>query len=442
MEIPDPTPPLPAPDSHPPEAPVSRRGFLGRAAGTLGAGVVLGLGATAVHAAQTEQPKSSAPQPSGSSQGQLPSPSATEVNPQSGKRTGATGPASPGGPKASGAVPTGSDVGQGEMPKRSLGKTGVQVSALGMGGHHLGDAPSVNEAMDLVHQAIDYGITFFDNCWEYDNGKTEDWLGRALASDGRRDRVFLMTKVCTHGRGADLAMKMLEESLRRLQTDHVDLWQIHAITYDNDPDLAYAKGGVIEALDRAKQQGKTRFVGFTGHKDPGIHLRMVQMGYAFDTCQLPLNPFDYHFFSFERQVLPELNRRGIAPLGMKSMGGTADAVKQGSVTAEEMLRYAMSLPVATTISGMDSLDVLYQNLRVARGFKPMTPQEMEALRQRCAPTAADGRFEPYKVSLKYDNPVTRQPHGFPLDAQQKEVKEMLLRGIGIPGSDTRSTAPL
>ena len=354
------------------------------------------------------------------------------MNPKSGKRTGATGPAG-GGPRAPRGVPTGLDVGQVDIPMRPLGKTGVRVSALGMGGHHLGDAETVNEAMDLVHQAIDYGITFFDNCWEYDNGKTENWLGRALASDGRRDRIFLMTKVCTHGRSAALALKMLEESLRRLQTDHVDLWQIHAITYDNDPDLAYAKGGVIEALDRAKTQGKTRFVGFTGHKDPGIHLRMIQMGYAFDTCQLPLNPFDYNFFSFERQVLPELNRRGIAPLGMKSMGGTADPIKQGVVTAEELLRYAMSLPVTTTIAGMESLDVLHQNLRVARGFQPMPEAEMQALRERCAPVAADGRFEPYKVSIKYDNPETRQPHGFPVDSQQKEVKELLERGMARPG---------
>ena len=149
--------------------------------------------------------------------------------------------------------------------------------------------------MNIVHEAIDTGITFFDNCWEYHNGKSEDWLGRAL-DGGRRDKVVLMTKVCTHGRTKQLAMKMLEESLRRLQTDHLDIWQIHAITYDNDPELAYAKNGVLEAFDQAKQQGKVRFVGFTGHKDPGIHLKMIQMGYPFDTCQFPLNPFDARLF--------------------------------------------------------------------------------------------------------------------------------------------------
>jgi uncharacterized protein len=194
-----------------------------------------------------------------------------------------------------------------EIPRRNLGRTGVQVSALGVGGHHLGDAKTVDEAVVLVHAAIDAGITFFDNCWEYWLGRSEDWLGRALK--GKRDKVFLMTKVCTHGRSAALGMKMLEESLRRFQTDHLDLWQIHDVAFDNDPELAYAKGGVLEALDKAKKQGKTRFVGFTGHKNPAVHLKMIQFGYPFDTVQMPLNPFDgtFHDHSFEQQVLPEVN---------------------------------------------------------------------------------------------------------------------------------------
>src|SRR5205823_3745134 len=179
----------------------------------------------------------------------------------------------------------------GQIPKRAFGKAPVQVSALGVGGHHLGEFKEVEDAIRLIHEAVDAGITFFDNCWEYFNGRTEDWLGHGLK--GRRDRVFLMTKVCTHGRGADLAMKMLEQSLRRLQTDHLDLWQIHGVSFDNDPELAYARGGAIEALDRAKKQGKTRFVGFTGHKDPNLHLGMIRGGYPFDTVQMPLNPFDY-----------------------------------------------------------------------------------------------------------------------------------------------------
>jgi len=311
----------------------------------------------------------------------------------------------------------------GTIPRRPLGRTGERVSILGMGGHHLGDVRDVGTAVHMIHEAVDSGITFFDNAWEYYNGRTEDWLGRGL--QGRRHKVFLMTKVCTHGRDARLAMRMLEESLRRLQTDNLDLWQIHAITYDNDPALAYARGGVLEALDQAKRQGKVGFVGFTGHKDPAIHLRMIKLGYPFDTVQMPLNPFDGNFRSFEQRVLPEVNNRGMAALGMKSMGGTADSVKRGLFKAEELLRYAMSLPVATTITGMDSPAILRQNVRVARSFRPMTAREMADLRARCAAVAADGRFELYKMSIRYDNPVTRIPHGFPIDPSQKEVQEML-----------------
>jgi len=318
----------------------------------------------------------------------------------------------------------------GTIPQRPLGRTGIQVSALGLGGHHLGDLQTVEEAIRLVHEAVDAGITFFDNCWEYWNGRAEDWLGRALK--GRRDKVFLMTKVCTHGRGAGLALKMLDESLLRLQTDHLDLWQVHGVCFDNDPELAYAKGGVLEALDQAKRQGKVRFVGFTGHKDPAIHLDMIRRGYPFDAVQMPLNCLDATFRSFEKQVLPELNKRGIAALGMKPMGGTATAVKSGLVQAEEMLRYAMSLPVATTIAGTDSFNVLRQNLRVARGFTPMTAADMQALRDRCTEAAGDGRHESYKVSLRFDNPQARLSHGFPLDVTQKEVQEMLFKEAGGP----------
>jgi aryl-alcohol dehydrogenase-like predicted oxidoreductase len=318
----------------------------------------------------------------------------------------------------------------GTIPQRPLGRTGAQVSALGLGGHHVGDLKTLEDAIRLVHEAVDAGITFFDNCWEYWNGRAEDWLGRGLK--GRRDRVFLMTKVCTHGRSAELAMNMLEESLRRLQTDHLDLWQVHGVCFDNDPERAYARGGVLEAFDQAKKQGKVRFVGFTGHKDPSIHLDMIRRGYPFDTVQMPLNCLDASFRSFEKQVLPEVNKRGMAGLGMKPMGGTATAVKSGLVKAEEMLRYAMSLPVATTIAGMDSLDVLRQNLRVARGFTPMSAAEMGALRDRCAKEAGDGRHEVYKLSLRFDNPHARLPHGFPLDITQKEVQEMLFQEAGGP----------
>src|SRR5438105_5949247 len=187
------------------------------------------------------------------------------------------------------------------IPQRPLGGTGVNVSALGLGGHRLGELKTVEEAIRFVHEAVDAGITFCDNCWEYWNGRAEDWLGRGLK--GRRQKVFLMTKVCTHGRGAGLAMKMLDESLRRLQTDHLDLWQIHGVSFDNDPELAYAKGGVLEAMEQAKKAGKARFLGFTGHKDPAVHLRMIERGFPFDAVQMPLNCCDASFRSFEKQVL-------------------------------------------------------------------------------------------------------------------------------------------
>jgi uncharacterized protein len=309
------------------------------------------------------------------------------------------------------------------IPVRNFGKDGDQVSALGLGGHHLGDAEDEQTAVQIVHEAVDGGITFFDNCWEYNRGKSENWMGKGLK--GRRDRVFLMTKVCTHGRDASLGTQMLEESLRRLQTDHLDLWQIHGVCFDNDPELFIRPNGAAEALARAKQQGKVRYVGFTGHKDPAIHLKMLATGFPFDAVQMPLNAFDATFHSFETQVLPELNRRGIAALGMKPLSGKGEPLQKGLLTPDEALRYAMSLPVVTTITGMDKIDVLHQNLQIAQNFQPMTPEEMEALRQRCRPVAADGRFEHYKVSLQFDNPEARMAHGFPVDAQQMEVKELL-----------------
>lgn len=312
---------------------------------------------------------------------------------------------------AQGGAPAGNKTGTGEIPRRPLGRTGVQVSAIGLGGSHLGETKTEAEAIRIVQEAIDAGITFMDNAWEYHDGVSEERMGKALK--GRRDKVFLMTKVCTHGRDRQTAMRMLEESLRRLQTDHLDLWQVHEVVYDNDPDLIFARNGALEALERAKREGKVRFVGFTGHKDPAIHLKMLAHNYPFDTCQLPLNAFDATFRSFEQLVLPELNRRNIAAIGMKSLGGDGIMVKQGGVTAAEALRYAMSLPVLTTVSGIDSIEVLRQNLEIARGFMPLTAAELQALRTRCTQYAADGRFELYKTSKKYDAKEGRQQHGFP-----------------------------
>jgi len=222
-----------------------------------------------------------------------------------------------------------------------------------------------------------------------------------------------MTKVCTHGRGKDVAMRMLEDSLQRLKTDHLDIWQIHEVVYYNDPELIFAKGGVAEALTQAKQQGKVRFVGFTGHKDPAIHLEVLSHDYPFDTVQMPLNCFDATYHSFENQVLPEATRRGIAVLGMKSLGGSGELVTSGAITPQEGLRYAMSLPVATTISGIDSLYVLEQNLDIARSFNPMDVAEMNALRERCRSLAADGHLEKFKSTKFFDGDLGREQHGYP-----------------------------
>ena len=308
-------------------------------------------------------------------------------------------------------VPTPGPDASGGSLRRPLGRTGLEVSALCLGGYHLGLVKSEQEAIRLVHEAIDAGITFMDNAWEYHDGRSEEWMGKALV--GRRDKVVLMTKVCSHGRDAGVAMNQLEQSLKRLKTDVLDLWQIHEVVYENDPDLHFAEGGAVEALTRAKQQGKVRFVGFTGHKHPSIHKKMLSHNYPFDACQLPLNCFDASFRSFEQEVLPELNRRGIAAIGMKSMSGGGDPVKKGVLTPAEALRYAMSLPVATTVSGIDSIEVLRQNVAIFQGFSPMPSQEMAALRARVARFAADGRFELYKTSMKYEGAPGREQHGFP-----------------------------
>lgn len=298
----------------------------------------------------------------------------------------------------------------GDVPRRSFGRHPELVSALALGGYHIGKIGTDREAIEVVHAAIDGGITFLDNAWEYQDGKSEVRMGKAIRD--RRDRVFLMTKVCTHGRDAKAAMRQLEQSLRRLQTDHLDLWQIHECVYYNDPEHHFARGGVVEALERARKEGKVRYVGFTGHKDPDIHMEMLSHEFPFDSCQLPLNGFDATFKSFEQVVLPELKRQGIAALGMKSFGA-GEAVKHKAVTPAEALRYAMSLPVATTISGMDSMRVLRQNLKIARTFKPMTATEMQRYRNRLAGDAADGRYELYKTTAQHDGVEGREQHGFP-----------------------------
>jgi aryl-alcohol dehydrogenase-like predicted oxidoreductase len=299
----------------------------------------------------------------------------------------------------------------GSVPHRPLGKTGAMVSALGVGGYHLGSTKNQEEANEIVATAMGAGINFFDNAWEYHDSVSEEKLGIALK--GKRQNAFVMTKVCTHGRKKDVAMKMLEESLRRLQTDHLDLWQIHEVVYYNDPEMIFAPDGVAEALIAAKQQGKVRFVGFTGHKNPKIHLRMLAENFPFDTVQMPLNCLDATFRSFETQVLPVANQKGVGVLGMKSLGGSGEIVTHGAATAQEALSYALSLPASTIISGMDSLEVLQQNLKIAINFKPLDAAALQATRDHVRQFAADGRYELFKTTTKYDGAVGRQQHHFP-----------------------------
>ena len=301
------------------------------------------------------------------------------------------------------------------IPCRPFGRHADRVSLLGLGGYHLGLVPTVAGAVRIVHEAIDAGITFMDNAWEYHGGESERRMGRALA--GRREAVFLMTKVCTHGRGAAVAMRQLEDSLKRLRTDYLDLWQIHECAYDNDPERHFARGGVVEALERARAQGKVRYVGFTGHKDPRIHLGMLSYGFPFDACQLPLNGLDATFRSFQTLVLPELERQTIAAIGMKSLGGTGRVVARKAATVEDALRYAMSLPACTTVSGIDSLKVLRQNVRIARGFRPMSAAERRRYEHRLRPVAGDGRFELYKTTAEHEGDIGRAQHGFPSQAE-------------------------
>jgi aryl-alcohol dehydrogenase-like predicted oxidoreductase len=298
-----------------------------------------------------------------------------------------------------------------QVPRRPLGGTGLQVSILGMGGFHLGTASGQELVNNMVAKALDHGINSFDNAWEYHKGASEERVGTALK--GKRDQAIVMTKVCTHGRNKDVAMRMLEQSLTRLQTDHLDVWQVHEVIYYNDPEMAYEPDGVLEALTAAKQQGKVRFVGFTGHKNPSIHLDMLNRGFHFDTVQMPINPFDPSYRSFETEVLPVAMKKGMAVLSMKSMGGSGEPIVRGALTPTEALSYAMSVPgVSTTISGMDSMQVLDQNLEILRNFHPLEEKQMEMLREH-GRQFNDGRYELFKSTVKYDGDVGRQQHQFP-----------------------------
>ena len=307
-----------------------------------------------------------------------------------------------------------SSLGSFQAQKRPMGRTGLECSILGIGGFHLGTVADQSEVNNMVAKALDHGINIFDNAWEFHRGLSEEKLGIALK--GKRNNVIVMSAVCTHGPNRDVAMRMLDASLTRLQTDHLDVWQIHEVIYHNDPDLIYAHDSVLEALTRAKQQGKVRFVGFNGHKHPAINLETLNRGYAFDVIQMPLNSLDPGFRSFENNVLPVANQRGIAVLGMKSMGGSGEIISKGALTPSEAISYAMSLPVATTISGIDSMEVLDQNLAILRDFKPLSPDQMHTLRDH-GKQFNDGRYELYKSTLKYDSDLGRSQHGYPSVAE-------------------------
>ena len=291
------------------------------------------------------------------------------------------------------------------IPYRELGHTGEKVSLVGIGGYHLGKQVDPNESISIIRKALDEGINFLDNCWDYNGGESEIRMGKALR-DGYREKAFLMTKI--DGRNKATASSQLEESLRRLQTDRIDLLQFHEIIRDTDPDRIFAPGGALEAVLVAKKAGKVRFLGFTGHKSPDIHLKMLataaQHHFSFDTVQLPLNVMDAHFDSFEKKVVPVLVKNGIGILGMKPMGDHF-ILDTKTATPAECLHYAMNLPTSVVITGCDSPRILDQALQAARSFKPMTESEVSALLAKTAEAAQAGKYELYKTSHHFDGTV-------------------------------------
>jgi len=314
--------------------------------------------------------------------------SAGELSPPPG--AGAAGPVATASPAASG------------MIYRTLGRTGEKVSAIGLGGHHIGRPSDPQEGIRIIRSAVDRGITFLDNCWDYHDGESERRMGLALR-DGYRQRVFLMTKF--DGRTRAATARQIDESLQRLQTDVIDLVQYHENIRMEDPDRFFAADGPLEALQAAKTAGKIRYIGFTGHKDPAVHLRMLEVaeahGFHFDTCQMPLNVMDAHFRSFGKQVVPRLVAQGIAVLGMKPMGDGL-VLKSGTVTAMECLHYALSLPTSVVITGCESVERVDQALEAARTFRPLTAAETDALLGRTRTAALTGQFELFKTKPRFD----------------------------------------
>src|SRR5712671_855330 len=291
------------------------------------------------------------------------------------------------------------------IPYRTLGRTGESVSLIGLGGYHLGKQSDPDESIRIMRTGIDEGINFLDNCWDYNGGESEIRMGKALR-DGYRQKAFLMTKI--DGRNKATAATQINESLRRLQTDRIDLLQFHEVIRDTDPDRIFAQGGAIEAATEAQKAGKVRFIGFTGHKSPDVHLKMLDVaskhGFTFDAVQMPLNVMDAHYNSFEKKILPILTRDGIGVLGMKPLGDPF-ILQSKTVTAVECLHYAMNLPTSVVITGCDSLPILQQALAAARTFQAMDSSHVAALLAKTAKAAEAGQFELYKTTHHFDGTV-------------------------------------
>jgi predicted aldo/keto reductase-like oxidoreductase len=291
---------------------------------------------------------------------------------------------------------------KGDMIYRTLGKTGEKVSALGLGGFHIGNPKDEKVSIQIIRSAIDGGFTFMDNCWDYHDGDSEVRMGKALR-DGYREKVFLMTKI--DSRSKDGAAKQIDESLKRLHTDHLDLLQFHEIIRPEDPDKIFKEGSALEAVQEAKKAGKLRYIGFTGHKDPEIHRRMLDLAadhqFRFDAVQMPLNVMDTHYRSFEKIVLPRLVKDEIGVLGMKSLGSGV-ILKSKTVSPIQCLHYALNLPTSVVITGIDSMTILEQAFEAVRTFKPLSEEQVASLRSRTNQAAMKGEFELFKTSKTFD----------------------------------------
>ncbi len=307
-----------------------------------------------------------------------------------------------------------SSVAETGVPTRVLGRTGQRVSILCLGGWHIGAVKDEKEAIRIMHAAIDEGVNFFDNAWDYHDGHSEEVMGKAMAMDGRRKKVFLMTKNCERDYAG--SMKDLEDSLRRLKTDHLDLWQFHECVYDNDPDWVFEKGGIKAALE-ARKQGKVRFIGFTGHKDPRIHLKMLGKPHPWDTAQMPINVLDGHYRSFQNEVVPVCLQKNVGVIGMKGLAGGFPEGRIPSkvgVSVDECYRFCLSLPITAQVMGINTMAHLKQDLALVRGFKPLTSSEKQALLARVKDVAGDGRHELFKSTKVFDGPHHRKQHEFDL----------------------------